>query len=260
MHPFIKVADIIIKISNNFNEIKTDLDTLKQTHPDLIAKDELRDKITELFNGKVGPSYPPEKLEEIYKTGERRYKAKIPLGFEDKEKDGVREYGDLVLWFQIIDHAKETKKSIIFVTDDRKEDWWLKFKGTVGPQPELINEIFNTAGVNFHMYQAERFIEYAQRYLGEIVNQKAIDEIQNIKNLDENIKKLKSFIAMGREAEEKRQTTIKWLKSKIINSIEDCTPDDCDCSDCRDDCDCSDCQDDCDCGDCQDDCDCSDCQ
>jgi hypothetical protein len=70
----------------------------------LIANDELRDKITELFNGKVGSSCSPENLEKIYKKGKKRYELKIPPGFEDKGKDGVREYGDLVLWFQIIEH------------------------------------------------------------------------------------------------------------------------------------------------------------
>src|SRR5659263_681430 len=122
MHPFINVADILKKINNNFNKIKTNLDSLKKKHPDLISKNKLKEKITKLF----------------------------------KVKDGIREYGDLVLWFQIIDHAKETTKPIIFVTDDRKEDWWLKFKGqTVGPQPELVDEIFTSANVNFYMYQAE---------------------------------------------------------------------------------------------------------
>jgi hypothetical protein len=105
------------------------------------------------------------------------------------------------------------------------------------------------------MYQADQFIEYAQRYLGEIVNQNAIDEIRDIKKLDEARNKIKRIIAM-REAEEKRQSKIGIINSgKSIKSIEDC-----DCGDCQQDCDCGDCQQDCDCGDCQQDCDCSDCQ
>ncbi|MFZ2410289.1 MAG: PIN domain-containing protein, partial [Candidatus Methanoperedens sp.] len=249
MHPFIKVADILEKIKNNFNEIEKDLDILKQKHPDLSADDELRDKITELFNGKVGSSYSPEKLEEIYKTGKKRYERKIPPGFEDKEKDGVREYGDLVLWFQIIDHAKSIKKPIIFVTDDRKEDWWLKFNvQTIGPQPELINEIFTTAGADFYMYQTERFIEYAQKYLKEKVNQKAIKEIREIKKSDEeHMKKLMEIIskavARQKEEEEKIQSIIRVFKGrKVIESVEDC-PDDCGSEDCPDDCGPEDCPD-----------------
>lgn len=232
MHPFIKIDTILKKINNNFTEIKKELDTLKQKHPNLIDGDELRETITNLFEGKVGSSYSPDKLEEIYNTGKKRYDRSIPPGFEDKKKDGVREYGDLVLWFQIIDHAKSTKKPVIFVTDDRKEDWWLKFRGkTIGPRPELISEIFSTAGINFYMYQTEQFIEYAQKYLKEQVNQKAIKEIREIKLHDEEtqkkiseafsfaIKKLKE----KKEEEEKKDLTIEaiWVAAQKMKEEEE---------------------------------------
>lgn len=220
MHPFIKVDIILKKINENCTEIKKELDTLKQKHPNLIDGDELRETITNLFEGKVGSAYSPDKLEEIYNTGKKRYDRSIPPGFEDKKKDSVRKYGDLVLWFQIIDHAKSTKKPVIFVTDDRKEDWWLKFRGkTIGPHPELIYEIFSTADVNFYMYQTEQFIEYAQKYLKEQVNQKAIEEIREIKLLDEENRKqiAKAFWAeikkkKENEEEEKQHLTMKALR------------------------------------------------
>lgn len=182
MHPFIKIADILEKVNKNFTEIKNELNTHKQNHPNMTDGDELRDTITQLFEGKVGPSYSPEKLGEIYKEGKKRYERHIPPGYEDKKKDGVREYGDLVLWFQIIEKAESTKKSIIFITDDRKEDWWLKFKGkTIGPRPELINEIFSCSKVNFYMYQTEHFMEYAWKFLNEKIDKNAIDEVRDVR-------------------------------------------------------------------------------
>lgn len=217
MHPFIKVDIILKKINNNCTEIKKELDTLKQKHPNLIDGDELRETITNLFEGKVGSAYSPDKLEEIYNTGKKRYDRSIPPGFEDKKKDSVRKYGDLILWFQIIDHAKSTKKPVIFVTDDRKEDWWLKFRGkTIGPHPELINEIFSTADVNFYMYQTEQFIEYAQKYLKEQVNQKAIEEIREIKLHDEENRKqiAKAFWAEIKKKKEKEEEEEKEKEEK----------------------------------------------
>ena len=267
MHPFIKVADILEKIDANFKEIVIELDLLEQNHPDLIDNDELRDRITELFDGKVGPSCSPEELENIYKTGKKRYARDIPPGFEDikkdknKDEDGVSRYGDLVLWFQLINHAKSIKKPIIFITDDSKEDWWLKFNGkTIGPRPELINEISTTASVNFYMYKADRFIKYAQEYLGEQVNNKAIKEIQEIKRLDE--KKVKDFIIRLKkvnEIKEHQKHIARLIKQRRLGlSAEDC-PDYEDCGDCPDYEDCGDCPDYEDCGDCPDYEDCGDC-
>ena len=60
---------------------------------------------------------------------------------------------NLVIWFytyQIIDKAKSSKKPIILVTSEKKKDWWRKIKGqTIGPKPELIEEMQDKANVQF---------------------------------------------------------------------------------------------------------------
>ncbi len=186
LHPAINSYDIFDKLDSVFKEIEKELNVLKQEHPNLIENDNLRDEITELFEGKVGSPCSLEILEQIYKKGKVRYDRLIPPGYKDNKKE-INEYGDLVLWFQIIEHAKSTKKPIIFITDDKKEDWWLKCSGKIiSPKPELINEIFSKAGVNFYMYQTEKFMEYASKYLHEPVNREAIDEVQKIRKFDED--------------------------------------------------------------------------
>lgn len=186
IHPVINSDNIFNKLDSVFKEIEKELNVLEQEHPNLIESDNLRDEITELFEGKVGSPCSPEILEQIYKKGKVRYDRLIPPGFKDNKKE-INEYGDLVLWFQIIEHAKYTKKPIIFITEDKKEDWWLKYNGEIiGPKPELINEIFSKADVNFYMYQTEQFMEYAWKYLHDPVNREAIDEVQRIRKYDEN--------------------------------------------------------------------------
>lgn len=64
---------------------------------------------------------------EIVKEGEVRYRHFIPPGYMDlrtKEKDGVRIYGDLVIWKEILQYSKLNQKDILFVCDDVKEDWY----------------------------------------------------------------------------------------------------------------------------------------
>lgn len=58
-----------------------------------------------------------------------------------KDSGDRRLYGDLIVWKQVIQKSKKDKINIILVTDDLKEDWWLKINGkTIGPRFELIKE------------------------------------------------------------------------------------------------------------------------
>jgi hypothetical protein len=79
-------------------------------------------------------------------------------------------YGDLVIWFQIIDFAKEMKRPIILVTSERKEDWWHKVNGQIAyPRSELIGEMREKADVPFYMYRRVEFLEEARKKFTDIV-------------------------------------------------------------------------------------------
>jgi len=185
-HPYIKVDSLMEIMRKACKEIEKNLKKLKKKHPDLLQHDNLRDILNALLKDKIGSPYSQKKLEEIYKLGKKRYQQEIPPGFKDKDKDGIRKYGDLVLWFQIIDKAKKSNKSIILITDDRKEDWWTKLKGkTVGPRPELVGEMISKANKSFYLYQTDPFMENAQKFLKQEIKKKAIDEVRGIRERDE---------------------------------------------------------------------------
>lgn len=185
-HPFVTSSNLMDKIKTTFMELQKQLKELEMMHPNLIDNDPILETITDLFEGKVGSSYSAEQLGKIYKDGRNRYENKLPPGYRDANKNGAEQYGDLVLWFQIIDYAKDTKRSIILVTDDRKDDWWLKIKGQIkGPNPELVHEIISEAGVSFYMYSADPFMERTREYLNRQIKQQAIEEIREIRHSDE---------------------------------------------------------------------------
>jgi PIN like domain len=156
-------------------KIKTELETATKKiiaiidqgakeHPDLIASDHIRDKITELFNGNVGKMLDEKRLTTIYQDGPKRYEQKVPPGYKDAEKGGTRQFGDLVIWNEILDHARNAKLPIVFITSDTKEDWWWKQgQSTIGPRPELVQEISAFASQTFYMYNVERFLSEAQK-------------------------------------------------------------------------------------------------
>ena len=201
-HPFIEADHLLKRIKNVFTEIKEELKELKQEHPDLVYEDPIRDAITALLEGKIGSPYPPERMSEIYKEGKTRYESKIPPGYSNANKGGTRQYGDLVLWFQAIDKAKEAKKPIILITDDMNDDWWLRHKGQIiGPQPELVGEIASKADVSSYMYSADPFMEHARKYLERQVKQKAIDEVRDVRRYDEEyLKALQEVVYTRTEA------------------------------------------------------------
>ena len=87
-----------------------------------------------------------------------------------------------------MDFAKKEQKPIIFTTDDRKEDWWNKHKGkTIGPRPELIQEMISKTGMMIYLYQTDQFMSYAAKYLKlETSATEAISEVSKIRADDEN--------------------------------------------------------------------------
>ena len=159
----------------------------------LLSFDPLEETIAKLFDSKVGEPYPKSELEKIYKKAADRFEQQIPPGYKDNGKKGDERYGDAVIWFQLLYYAKTQKKSMIFITDDSKEDWWLQHKGkTIGPRPELIQEMSFEAGVSFHIYSSDAFVEQAQNFLKLQDKQAAaaVEEVREIRQQKEVNQKL----------------------------------------------------------------------
>ena len=94
--------------------------------PNLMSGDPIFDALTELFDGRVGNPYEEEEYQEIYEKGKERYDAKIPPGYMDgsKNQNDTDQYGDLVVWLQLLGYAKAEARPVVLVTDDAKEDWY----------------------------------------------------------------------------------------------------------------------------------------
>jgi hypothetical protein len=151
--------------------------------------DEIWQEVAEIFDGRVGDELPADRKKEIFEeVGPGRYESRVPPGYKDandNSKQGFHKFGDLILWFEIIEQAKATQKPVLFITDDRKEDWWdLSVKG-FAPRPELGNEIYRAAGTLFHMYLPLDFVKWAGGKLDREISEKAAGEIEDLRPLDE---------------------------------------------------------------------------
>lgn len=187
-HPYINMKDIRSKVERCANAIKKSLDQQASKHPDYSQGDNTLTIITELFEGRVGEDLTEKELDTLYKEGEKRYINKVPPGYCDeknKKDKGKRSlYGDLIVWKQTLNHCKEHSKSVIFITDDHKLDWWDKVEGKHTPRKELIKEFSESVKQGILIYDSSRFLEYAKHNKELKVSQKTIKEVEKVKTID----------------------------------------------------------------------------
>lgn len=204
------------KIRKLINEYKNTLNQCNESQPNIRSHDSIREKIDDCFKGKIGSAFSQDKLKNIYDEGEKRYENKIPPGFKDNTKNsstdyfykGVeykRKFGDLILWKQIIEKAKdENIKNVIFITDDEKEDWWYIAKENgdkaIGPLANLTHEIMEDGEVDlFHMYNTSAFFQAAKEFLSVTVQDVSINEIERIHENELRPKEMLSYVTHSKE-------------------------------------------------------------
>ena len=241
-HSEIETSNFIERFRELSESVINELDEIKAKKlTNDVDEDVVLTELSELFSIDKGSLGVPPKdqkiLEEIYKDGEFRAKNKIPPSFEDiieaqKNKSGEEYYafeglnykhgyGDLIVWNQIIDFAKENKKkSVVFITDDKKEDWMRIInshgKKTISARPELVSEIFKESGVeNFYIYDTKSFLENSRAYLETSIQDDTLDDIKfNLRNTDSfGHQSFKDILKLGMSA-------IDALKIDALNIIE----------------------------------------
>jgi hypothetical protein len=183
-------------IKKHIADYKRSLSHWDKKQPCVRGHDEIREKLNAVFDGKIGK--PPENqdiLDEMFKEGERRYKHKVPPGYKDSSKGNKddsrfvyagleydRQYGDLLVWKQLIERSKEENiKAVIFVTDDAKEDWWyiINSRGekSIGPRAELREEICKEGEIElFAMYNTSGFLDSGRKLLEVDVKDESISD------------------------------------------------------------------------------------
>lgn len=184
-HPSLDTAELARRVQASIGEIAAAVQTKRdeyESSSDQENSDTLA-RITELYDGRVGPKPTREELQKLFKEGEERFQKEIPPGYKDARKDGDGRFGDLVVWKQILDKGRETKKPAIFLTDDAKEDWWYKVgSNTIGPRPELIEEYYDAAEARIHFYSPRRFLDFAMQR-GSEVSEESLTEVEELSRL-----------------------------------------------------------------------------
>ncbi len=214
-HPFVDIAEISSRLEAVHQLLEQQIDQNEKEHdarfpPLRLDQDEIRERIDNLFSGNVGAPCSSDRLAEISRLGETRYKKEIPPGFEDRSKPDDSKYGDLILWLQTVEYVKGQKKPIIFVTNDSKKDWWLTLDGkTLSPRPELAEEMFRETGQKSYIYSADQFMEYASSYLEQNVTEEAIAEVKDLQQRKWRFQTTQSLVDAQKSVAE--IVTADWL-------------------------------------------------
>ena len=96
---------------------------------------------------------------------EKRLKYDIPPGITDGQKK-QNKAGDFIIWSELLAKAKQTGKDIIFVTNEKKFDWWEKIENKRRPNKQLLIEFNKKTGQRCYFFNMDMFIKFLARELG----------------------------------------------------------------------------------------------
>ena len=194
-----KQLDLLEARKNKFQDIcKKHVNSRKQDTQELLSKDVILDIVKRYFA--VGAQYKFEKIFDVTKEGFHRYQCSIPPGFNDADKKGTQKYGDLIIWKQIIDFAKESQKNIVFVCNDvLKGDWGIvkdiHFKS---PLFDLITEFYDATSKRFWIYTLGDFFLKSRQLLGVPIPEDQLKQVNQTLSVPDSSLKIKYCCSMCR--------------------------------------------------------------
>lgn len=231
-HSSIDVEDFLGGFENLTKTFLENLGKLDEAQRNVSDVDEMRAEIDSILSGKIGAAtFDQNMLNDIYKQGEVRYGIEMPPGYMDAKKEKTnepdsfqyggliyrRKFGDLILWKQLLAHAKaKTIKYLVLLTDDEKEDWWWSVesqgKKKMGPRPELVEEMKREGQVDFfYMYNSEQFLQYSKQYLQAEVSDESISQVREIRMFRTSAR---SFEDMQRFVSAAEEAVFEWLTAQ----------------------------------------------
>lgn len=151
----------------------------------LAAADPVRDALEELFadTGQVGTKLADDELEARKKEATKRYETETPPGYEDvSEKDDPS--GDYLIWRELLERAAAKPGPILFVTNDKKPDWYAKDKNKriLGPRVELRAEMAAVTTHPYHQTPLNSFLHLVEKHLDLALSKETVEQVKEASN------------------------------------------------------------------------------
>ncbi|PKM78075.1 MAG: hypothetical protein CVU90_03360 [Firmicutes bacterium HGW-Firmicutes-15] len=174
--------DLISNFKQKMNQSTKENRELLQSGLVRVFQNAMCDKSTQILT--------TEELHQIKLDGVARYTDRIPPGYCDWDKEN-NEFGDLIVWKEILKKSQEEKKPLLFITRDKKEDWF-KLEGNkiVGVRDELINDSKEN--------NAEVFVIYFNDFVRmsfQLVSKNVEELIDRLDRDDELFRQIENYIS-----------------------------------------------------------------
>lgn len=190
VHPNAQLEGDLGKIARDILEKTQEVSSKYEANPTGDHYASIHDNIGNIFEGKIGNAPTDADLTELFKSGQSRFDNGMPPGLRDvpdkkKMNRPDREvFGDYLLWREVLVKAKAEGLPVIFVTEDAKDDWWLKEDGkTIGILPQLRGEFIRETGADIHFYRIAFFLEQAKVRLSANISS---DSVADVGRLEES--------------------------------------------------------------------------
>ncbi|HCA5035313.1 TPA: hypothetical protein MW175_001439 [Acinetobacter baumannii] len=194
--------NILSESQTKFKDIsKPILDEIKRINSDQISinsHDHVRDRLDNIFKeDRLGVCLFKDEsdLNTFNKDAEKRFSNQLPPGYADEKEKGedffmfqnykyFNKFGDLIVFKEIIKHAKDNElENIVFISEEKKEDWreciqTSNQKKVLGIRHELKDELYRETKVkNIFIFNQEQFVSYTNKFLATNLDQESINRM-----------------------------------------------------------------------------------
>ncbi|WP_337148665.1 PIN domain-containing protein [Serratia bockelmannii] len=167
-----KINELIVNYKKNHNKMVDEVKSWK-------GKDPITTIYDKVFDSKNVISISDSE-EELLTEWEYRKKIKIPPGYKDSEKDDTG-VGDFLIWKSILQLGKEQQKDIIFITGEKKSDWFtLSNNEPISVRSELNDEFRRITGKSIGLTNLAGLLS-VYKFSTEIV-----DKVENAESIFNN--------------------------------------------------------------------------
>lgn len=161
--------------------LTTEIERLRDQDPAIVdpASDQVLQAIEALFEGRVAPRPSLERVRErVIEFMTYRKPNQVPPGYLDARKPTpMHEAGDYLLWCEVLEHsATSPNQPVLLVTDDVKEDWYVR--GDKAPRPELLHEFSEYSSAGYHQVTLSAFVRLVTQHVrSAVVDAVVVEEL-----------------------------------------------------------------------------------
>jgi hypothetical protein len=179
-------------------------------------EDEILEELMDIFEGKTGDALDGN-MEQLKEEARERYEEEKPPGYEDYDDENGLSRGeceDFLIWKQLIEFAEREGEDVVFITGEKKEDWWEVYgdHNLVRPSHELLREFYRKTSQSFWMLTTERMVQEAGDRLELDVKDNSVRQTERVAKENE---------VYRREEELGKVEKIKDISNRMLWRFED---------------------------------------